>query len=123
MTTTTLNVTVATVNELNALVADKNTILAAFDRFYADDVVMSESSTESTAGKRENREREVQFVGGLTKWEARLLDSVVDESRGLDFNRWHIEFEHAAFGAGVLRQISAQQWRDGKIVNESFYKL
>ena len=123
MTTTTIHVTPDAVTDLNTLVANRETILTAFERYYADDVTMHESSAGTTAGKHENREREQQFVSGLTKWNATLLGSAVDSERGLAFNRWHIEFEHTAFGAGVLRQIAAQQWRDGKIVNESFYKL
>jgi SnoaL-like protein len=110
-----------TVAELNRLVADKK-LVEGIDRFYADDVVMAESSAQSTTGKAANRERERAFVDGLTKWSATLHDTVVDEERGLALNRWTIEFDHRQFGAGVLRQIAAQTWRDGQIVHEAFYK-
>ena len=110
------------VSELNELVVDRK-LVEGIDRFYADDVVMDESASQSTAGKEANRERERVFVDGLTRWEATLNDSIVDEQRGLALNRWTIEFDHKQFGSGVLRQIAAQTWRDGRIVHEAFYKI
>jgi SnoaL-like protein len=110
------------VAELNHLIADKK-LIEGIDRFYDDDVVMIESSSQSTAGKPANRDRERVFVDGLTKWNATLHESVIDEANGLVVNRWTIEFDHSQFGAAVLRQIAAQRWRDGRIIEESFYKL
>jgi hypothetical protein len=110
------------VAELNRLVAGRK-LVEGLDRFYDSEVVMIESSAQATRGKDANREREKKFVDGLTKWNATLHESVVDESKGLALNRWTIEFEHKEFGAAVLRQIAAQQWRDGKIVEEAFYKI
>ena len=112
----------SSVAELNRLVASKQ-LLEGIDRYYADDVVMAESSSQATTGKEANRERERAFVDGLTKWDATLHESVVDEKQGLALNRWTIAFQHREFGEGVLKQIAAQQWRDGKIVHEAFYKL
>jgi SnoaL-like protein len=110
------------VAELNTLIAGKQ-LVEGIDRFYDDDVVMIESSSQSTAGKPANRDRERVFVDGLTKWNATLHESVIDETRGIVVNRWTIEYDHAQFGAGVLRQIAAQRWREGRIIEESFYKL
>ncbi|HEX6177374.1 MAG TPA: nuclear transport factor 2 family protein, partial [Thermoanaerobaculia bacterium] len=93
------------------------------ERFYADDVEMFESAGESTKGKNANIERERAFESGLTRWDAQLHSSAVDETRGIAYNHWTINFDHAQFGRGVLEQIAVQQWRDGKIVREAFYKL
>ena len=110
------------VTELNRLVADRK-LVEGIDRFYADDVVMAESASQSTRGKAANRERERVFVDGLTRWDATLHETVVDATKGLAMNRWTIEYSHRQFGDGVLRQIAAQQWRDGRIVHEAFYKI
>ncbi|HSP16369.1 MAG TPA: nuclear transport factor 2 family protein [Thermoanaerobaculia bacterium] len=110
------------VAELNRLIAGRK-LVEGIDRFYDDNVVMTESASQSTAGKAANRERERVFVDGLTKWNATLHDTVIDETRGVALSRWTIEYDHTQFGAGVLRQIAAQQWRDGRIVEESFYKV
>jgi hypothetical protein len=110
------------VEELNRLVAGRK-LVEGIERFYADDVVMAESFTQSTTGKDANREREQAFVDGLTRWDATLHESVVDENRGIALNRWTIEYEHTQYGPGVLRQIAAQTWQDGKVVHEVFYKM
>ncbi|HEX8170345.1 MAG TPA: nuclear transport factor 2 family protein [Thermoanaerobaculia bacterium] len=110
------------VNELNALVRDKR-LVEGIERFYADEVVMEESSSQAMEGRIANRDRERVFQDGLTRWDARLESSVVDEESGLAFNRWTIEYDHSTFGPGVLRQVAAQQWRDGKVVRETFYKI
>lgn len=110
------------VEELNRLVAEKK-LVEGVQRFYAEDVVMAESYAQSTNGKVANIERERAFVDGLTKWDATLHETVVDEDRGLALNRWTIDYEHSQYGPGVLRQIAAQTWQNGKIVHEAFYKL
>ena len=43
-------------------------IMGAFDKFYADDVVMQENSLEPISGKTANRERELQFVGSIAEF-------------------------------------------------------
>lgn len=117
-----MNELTSAVAELNRLIAGKK-LVEGIERFYDDDVVMIESASQKTAGKAANRERERAFVDGLTKWNATLHDSVIDERRGIALNRWTIEYDHGQFGSGVLRQIAAQQWRDGRIVEETFYKI
>ena len=84
---------------------------------------MSESLTQSTNGKDANLERERAFEGGLTRWDAKLHSSVVDETNGTVMNEWTIDFDHAAWGPGKMQQVAVQRWRDGRIVQESFYKL
>jgi hypothetical protein len=110
------------VNALNEMVRQKK-LVEGVRRFYADDTAMIESSSESTNGRDANVNREQAFESGLTRWDATLRSSVVDEKQGLAFNRWRIEFDHKEFGSGILDQIAVQEWRDGRIVRESFYKL
>lgn len=122
MTTATLNPTRVAVNELNSMIV-KRQILEAIDRYYADEAAMRESFTDLTEGKQANRVRETAFVNGLTAWKATLHDSFVDEERGVAMNRWTLEYTHTQWGTFTVRQIAVQQWRDGKIVDESFYKF
>ncbi|MDQ3282798.1 MAG: nuclear transport factor 2 family protein [Acidobacteriota bacterium] len=110
------------VQQLNEMVANKQ-ILEAFEQFYSDDITMVESGGEPMAGKEANRERERAFVGGLTKWDAQLLSSAVDEATGTALNEWVLTYDHSGWGAATMRQVAVQRWRDGRIVHESFYKL
>lgn len=110
------------VQKLNQLIEQKQ-ILEAFDQYYGAGVVMREAGGEPTIGFDANRTREGVFVGGLKKWDAKLLSSAVDETTGTALNQWHIDFEHEQFGSGTLQQVAVQRWRDGRIAEESFYKI
>jgi hypothetical protein len=111
------------VRELNSLIEQKR-ILEAFDRFYADDVVMEEGGgTAPRVGGKTNRLNEERFVAGLKAFDARLIASAVDERNGTALNEWSLKFEHAEWGAADLRQVAVQTWRDNRIVHEAFYKL
>jgi len=75
------------------------------------------------AGKTANRDRESAFQNGLSRWDAKLVSSAVDETSGTALNEWVIDFAHDRFGAGTLRQVAVQKWRDGRVVHETFYKM
>ena len=110
------------VRELNTLVV-AGQLVEGIDRYYADDVEMAEAADQAMTGKEANRARELAFQNGLTQWDARLLSSAVDDQNGTALNQWSIDFAHNEYGSGTLRQVAVQQWRDGRIVRESFYKL
>jgi len=122
MNTTLIHTTAAAVDELNQLIRERK-LVEGIDSFYADDVVMTESASQSMSGKAANRERERAFVAGLTRWDATLKATAIDEQRGVALNQWTIAFTHSEFGSGVLDQIAVQQWDEGRIVREAFYKL
>ncbi len=110
------------VKHLNQLIVDRQ-LVEAIDRYYHDDVVMTESLTQAMNGKDANRERERAFAGGLTAWDARLVSSAIDEASGTALNEWVLDYVHTEYGAGKMHQVAVQRWKDGRIVEESFYKL
>ena len=110
------------VRKLNEMIV-KMQILDAFEQFYGDDVVMVEAGGEPLAGKAANGERERAFVNGLTKWDARLVSSAVDEASGTALNEWVLTWDHSAWGPVTARQVAVQRWDGGRIVHEAFYKL
>jgi hypothetical protein len=62
----------------------KGDILGAFDKFYADDVVMQENLAEPTPGKAANRKREEDFLSSVEAFHsAALLSSAVNWRRDL----------------------------------------
>ena len=110
----------AQVADLNSMILEGR-ILDAFEKYYAQDVVMADNFTGERVGKDENRRYEENFVNSLTEFRgAKVLDVAVDETNGLAFVKWHFDFTHAQWGDMNYTQVAVQQWKDGQIVNERF---
>lgn len=95
-------------------------LLEAFERFYADDVVMSENGVhdEARVGKTKNRAYEEAFVGNST-WHGVKIGPVIADGDTTAYEMW---MDATVFGNRVTRtQWAVQQWRDGKIVKETFF--
>lgn len=110
------------VRKLNQMIEQKQ-ILEAIERYYDDEVVMAEAGGEPTVGKQANTERERMFAEGLTSWKATLHSSAVDEETGTALNEWTLDYNHKLWGSATMRQVAVQKWRDGRIVQEFFYKF
>ena len=113
------------VDALNQQILDGD-ILGAFEKYYAEEVVMSDNNVDHRVGKERNREHEKQFVGGITAFHgAELKNLAVHETApgtGTAFAEWSMRFDHAAYGDDThLQQVAVQEWEDGQIVRERFY--
>ncbi len=109
------------VDELNKMIL-QGEILAAFEKFYSDDVVMQEGNSESRIGKDVNRKYEEAFVNGMTAFRGAEVKGVaVDEANDVAYVQWHMDFTHSSYGDVISNQVSVQQWKDGQIVHERFF--
>ena len=113
------------VDTLNQQILDGD-ILGAFEKYYADDVVMSDNNQDHRVGKDRNREHENQFVGGITAFHGAEIKNVAvhetGEGSGTAFTEWFMHFDHSAYGDDTrLEQVAVQEWKDGQIVKETFY--
>lgn len=118
--TATATPSIATLDaELNQTVLGGR-ILDAFDRFYADNVVMQENNTPATVGKAANREREIKFVDSIEQFHsAAILNTAVQGN--VSFSEWVMD---VTFKGGVrvkLEQVAVRTWKDGEITHERFY--
>jgi ketosteroid isomerase-like protein len=99
---------------------EKGDILAAFERFYADDVTMQENSEPAFAGKAANRKREEEFVASVQEIHSvKVLSSAVNGD--ISFSEW--EFD-ATFKGGArvkLNQVAVRRWKNGQVAQERFY--
>jgi len=109
--------------ELNEMIL-QGKILEAFDKFYADDIVMVEEG-EERVGKEANREYEEQFVNSLEEFHnAKILSRGVDEENNVTFSEWHNDMTLAGVGRVQQNQVAVRTWNDdGQITKEKFYKL
>lgn len=95
-------------------------ILEAFDKYYADEVVMQENTAEPTHGKAANRKREEEFVGSIAEVHAnRLLGSAVNGDTS--YSEWEMDLTFKNGFRAVLTQVASRRWKNGEVVWERFY--
>jgi ketosteroid isomerase-like protein len=94
-------------------------ILGTFDRYYADDVVMSENGANERAGKAANRAYEEAFVNGVEFHGASVGAVLVDGDRAAV--EWTFDLTPNGGARVQQRQVAVQEWRDGRVVRETFY--
>ncbi|GHM99101.1 hypothetical protein WSM22_05910 [Cytophagales bacterium WSM2-2] len=107
------------ITDLNDLVL-QGKALDAFEKYYHEDVVMQENESLPTVGKHANLKREIDFFSAITEFRgAKPIHVTVGE--GVTMVQWHYDYTHKEWGVRNYRQISVQQWKDGKIVREQFF--
>jgi len=96
-------------------------ILDAFEKYYADDVVMQEVEQEPRPGKEANRAYEEAWVSGLKRITITQKGIAINEETGRVYVEAHYDFDHETWGHLSYDQVAAQRWEDGTIVEETFY--
>lgn len=120
-TTTPASVLEEKIDDLNRLIL-AGEIMEAFEKYYAENVVMQEGDEDPIVGKDANREREKAFVGGLEELRAAELKAVA-VGEGVTMCEWHFDYTHSEWGEATYDQVAVQRWEDGQIVHERFYKV
>lgn len=106
-------------NELNQQLRSGN-VLDAFERFYAEDVVMQENSLPPCEGKPANRERVRQWADTVQDLhEARLVGSASSGDRA--YSEWEYDVTYKNGKRHQMNEVAVRQWRDGKVIFERFY--
>ena len=104
--------------DLNKLVLEGK-MMDAFEKYYHDDVVMQDNDLPATSTKQANRERELQFLNNLIEFrKAEVKGLGVGDH--ISFVIWSYDYTHKEWGVKNYTQVSIQQWKDGKIINEKF---
>jgi len=107
------------VDQLNQMILEGK-ILEAFDKFYADDVVMQDNNYPAREGKALNRQYEEAFVGGLTEFRgAKVVNTLISDD--LAVVEWWFDYTHKDYGVRNYTQLAVQRWKNGQIVEEKFY--
>jgi len=105
--------------ELNRMLVAGDAI-EAFERFYAEDIVMQENTDPPVVGKQANRLREEMFFGSITQFHSiELLGWAVRDS--VSYSEWVYEMTLASGARVRMTEVSARRWRNGQIVHERFY--
>jgi hypothetical protein len=95
-------------------------LMEVFDRYYHNDVVMSENGEDDPKrhGKAANRAYE-QFFAENAKWFGARVGPVLGDGEHTAYEMWmDLEF----MGNRMQRtQFAVQTWKDGQIIQETFY--
>jgi len=107
--------------EVQSMIAEGK-LLEAFEKFYADNVVMVEATGETTEGKDANRKREEQFVSGLAEMHGGGVKSMTsNEDDGVTMAEVWMDASFKDGNRVKMEQVSVKKWEDNKIVHERFY--
>lgn len=99
------------------------TALDAFEKYYAEDVLMILEDGTEVDGKDANRDRENEFFGSVETFHGMGIVSITanEEEEATAVESWmDVTFE-GTDKSTKIEQVATQQWKDGKIVRERFY--
>jgi ketosteroid isomerase-like protein len=94
--------------------------LEAFEKYYAEDVVMQENSNDHVAGKDANRKREEDFFASLESFHgAGVVGKAVTGDRS--YGEWWMDVTFKGAGRVKMEQVVSRVWKDGLVSSERFY--
>jgi len=99
---------------------ERGEILEAVDRFYADNAQMQENANAPTVGKDAIVTHEKAFLSTVKEWKRTEFKAIAAEG-DVAFLEYAFDFVNTDGQLVRYKQISAQRWKDGKIVHERFY--
>lgn len=105
--------------QLNEMIASGKA-MEAFEKFYAEDVVMSENQQDERRGKDACREYEEAFFGNVTEFhEGSFHGGAVQGDRS--YSEWVFDVTFKDGSRMRNHQVASRRWKDGKVVFEQFF--
>ena len=115
--------TATSVQELDKQLNDdvlSGKIMDAFEKYYADDVVMQENSEEPRVGKAANRKAEEEFMSSVEAFNgASVKASAVNGD--VTFSEWEMDITFKGGKRVTMSQVAVRKWKNGKIAHERFF--
>jgi ketosteroid isomerase-like protein len=94
--------------------------LDAFEKYYAEDVVMQENEEPPRKGKAVNRKFEKDFFDNIEQIHGgKVLASAVNGDTS--FSEWEYDLTFKGGQRITLKQVSVRRWANGKVIHEKFY--
>ena len=96
-------------------------LLEAFDKYYSEDVVMTEPRG-TWEGKTACREHEVEFLNYVQEFHNLDVKQIAaDEENGIVFHETAMDVTFKDGNRVNMEQVGVQKWEGDKIVHERFY--
>lgn len=108
--------------ELQEMLAQDQT-WEAFDKFYAEDVVVIEKPTgERREGKEAQRKAIEQWYGMVEEMHGGGIGAITaDEENGITTAETWMEVTFKGQGRAKMEEVAVQKWKGDQIIEESFY--
>jgi ketosteroid isomerase-like protein len=95
-------------------------IMDAFEKNYADDVVMQENSEEPRVGKAANRKAEEDFMSSVEAFNGgKVTASAVNGD--VSFSEWEMDITFKGGKRVTMSQVAVRKWKNGKVAHERFF--
>lgn len=95
-------------------------ILNAFEKYYANDIVMQENDADPFRGKEVNRKREQEFVNSVEQFHgAKLVGEAVNGDAS--YSEWEYDVTFKGGKRVKLQQVASRRWKNGQVAHERFY--
>ena len=115
--------TATSVQELDKQVNDdvlSGKAMEAFEKYYADDVVMQENSEEPRSGKAANRKAEEEFFASVEAFNGGSVKASAVNG-DVSFSEWEMDITFKGGRRVKMSQVAVRKWKNGKIVRERFF--
>lgn len=94
--------------------------MEAFEKYYADDVVMRENNEEPRRGKDVNRKAEEEFFASVEAFHgAKVKASAVNGD--VSFSQWEMDISFKGGKRVTMEQVAVRHWKNGKVAHERFF--
>jgi hypothetical protein len=94
----------------------------AFEKYYHEDVIMTELGEEPRKGKAVNREYEIKFFSSIKQVNSMSVDAITaDEYNKITMVESSMDAEFLDGNKMVMSQVAVQRWNGDHIVHETFY--
>ena len=105
-------------DQLNRLIIHGESV-AAFQKFYAEDVVAQENDEPERVGRDAWMRARQKLEKNIIKFDARVLAHAANGDTS--FSEWEYNLELEGMGAMRIVQVAVRRWKDGQVVRERFY--
>lgn len=109
------------VNDLLTMMG-QGQMLDAFEKYYADNVIMQENNEEPRAGKDVNRKFEQDFLASVEEmFGGEIKNIAFNEETGVAMIQSSMDVKFKGMDRMIMEEVSVQKWENGKVVHERFF--
>ena len=107
--------------ELQSMIG-QGQMMEAFEKFYADNVVMVEPMAGTTEGKDANRKREEEWLSSVAEVHGGGVNGITsNEEDGITMSESWMEATYKDGNRVKMEEVSVKKWEGDQIVHERFY--